>query len=107
MHHANRFLHCRLFIHTAVQPQRFCDLFSAFDNRIERGHGFLKNHRNLISPDLLHLFFLRCHQILVPVQDTSVCNLTRGIGNQLHDSQGGDALSTAALSYDTQLFSFM
>ncbi len=56
-------LPCLLPAHTAVEHERFHDLLSAAEDRVQRGHGFLEDHGDVVSPILLHLPFRELQQV--------------------------------------------
>ena len=58
-----RFLPGRSFAQAPVQPQGLADLVPDGQNRIEGGHGLLKNHGDPITPDRPHLRPFELHQI--------------------------------------------
>ena len=43
--------------HALMQPQGFRHLIANFEHRVERGHGFLKNHAHLTTAHGAHFFF--------------------------------------------------
>ena len=43
---------CLFLRHVSVQEQRFEQLIADGVHRVERGHGFLENHGNIIAPDM-------------------------------------------------------
>jgi len=50
---------------TLVQPQCLPDLVADTEDRVQGGHGFLKDHRNRFPPDFPHLFFRQAEEIMV------------------------------------------
>jgi len=45
----------RLFVHVLVDDERFHDLQSDGEHRIERGHGLLEDHGDVAAAQLAHL----------------------------------------------------
>jgi len=83
---------------------RFRDLFSDCDNRVEGGHGLLKYHGDAVTPYLLHISFRDDDKVLPSKQDLSLNNFPRWILDQAENGIGGDALAAARLPNDTQGF---
>jgi hypothetical protein len=73
-HQAQHFhgaLRCGLLAHAAVEAQRLADLPTDAEHRIERRHGFLEDHRNLVAADGAHLAFRQLQQILALEADAA------------------------------------
>ena len=72
-----------------VDEQRFEDLLFDRVKGIERGHRFLKNHRNPVAAHLPQVGFRRRHQFGPTKGDGARRMIGGGIRQQLQDRQGG------------------
>ena len=78
------------------------DLVTNRHNRIQRSHGILEDHGNLIAA---HLFqFLRCHfQYIFSIQfNLAVFDNPRRIRNQIQNRKCRGSLARAGLAHQTQ-----
>ena len=95
------FLHFRM-----VQLQTFANLLADRHDWIQRCHWLLKDHCDLLSPDLFHLRLRLFQQILSIEQDLS--SLYRGRSRQKpHQRKAGHAFAAAGFAYDPQSLSFV
>jgi len=81
-----------------VQQQDFVDLLFDAVQRIERGHRFLKDHRDAIAANPLHGSFAQRQQVLPGMQDAAAGVSGLRVGQQAQDRVGGDRLARAAFA---------
>src|SRR4029077_9175550 len=87
-----------------MQPDRFSDLFTDGEYRIERGHRLLEDHRDLLAAGLSHRFGRDVEQV-----DAAITNLARGdvarrLADQPHDAERGDAFAAAGFADHAERF---
>jgi len=58
-----------ILTNTLMNQNGLSNLVTDREHRIERGHGFLKNHGDPPPADLLHLFFIQVQEILTIEED--------------------------------------
>ena len=71
------------------------NLFTHCEDGIQRGHWFLENHADPVSPDFPHLAFTDLQKIPVLKKYFAGDNLSRRIRNELNDGVGRDAFAAA------------
>jgi len=80
------------------QAQGLRDLLPAGKHGVERGHGLLEDHRDLLAPDLPHLAGGQVHEVPAVVEDLSLHDLAGGLRDQLHHAERGHRLAAAGLA---------
>ncbi len=91
-----------------VEEDGLDDLVSDGVDGVERGHGLLEDHGDVVAADLSHLAVVEGEEIDGPFgrgrfalePDVSAVELPRGPGDELERGHGGDGLSAAGLSDD-------
>jgi hypothetical protein len=83
-------------------PDRLGQLLGDREDRVQRRHRLLEDHRDAPAPDAAQLGRRRGQQILALEQDASIRDPAGRIGNQAQHRQGGDALAAAGLADDAQ-----
>ena len=112
MGNANFFKHLQrnrlglLPFHGPVHQDGFHDLVADAEHRVERGHRFLKDHRDLGAPDAPHPFGAGGHKVQWPVpavkQDRACVDApARKIG-QPHDGARCDRFARPGFAHDGQ-----
>ncbi len=86
----------------AMQAQALAQLAPDGVDRVERGHGVLENHRNVVAANLLHLGLGHLEQRVAAVADVAALDLSRGHVDEAHDGELGDGLAGARLAHDAQ-----
>ena len=81
-----------------VRPNRFGDLHANSHHRIQRGHRFLKDHRDVVAANAAHLRFGQGQQVAILVPDATAFYPGRRCRQQSQNRQGGDALAAAGLA---------
>ncbi len=98
------------FRHPEVQHQWLGNLVANRQDRVERGHRILEDHRDPVSADVAHLAVIQrenIHSLLAVVQQNfTVDDPARRAGDQPHDRGSGHALATAGLADDAKCFTF-
>ena len=85
----------------AVHVQHFLDLLAHPQNRVQRGHRFLKDHRDPPRPQGPHLRRLGLGN-LDPFQiNRPALNFQRILGQQPHGRQRGDRFARPAFAHQT------
>src|SRR5688572_6659248 len=82
---------------------RLRDLKSHFEDGIESGHRFLKDHRNSGPADLTHLMIRELEKISAIQKNTSSDDSSRRT-NQSSDGHCRDAFATTTFAYYAQGF---
>ena len=92
------------FVHAHVDAQGFGQLVADRQNRVQRGHRFLKDHANVAPTDALHFRLRKFQQILTIEHHATVRNIG-GLGRQqAHDRQSRNRFSRSAFAYNRNHF---
>ena len=102
--HIDRLLHGRAVRHAAVQRDGFRDLMTHGLQRVQRGHRFLKNHRDVVATHPLHLPFGQCQQVVALEADFAADDAAGRTGDQAQDGQCGDTFAATGFADDAQGF---
>ena len=100
--HLDRTRQCRGLGQPLVDRHRFGDLRAHGMHWIERRHGFLEHHRDLVAADSAHLRLVQRGQVLALEVHRTLHDAPRTLRDQAHHRQGGDRFAAAALADDTQ-----
>ena len=84
-----------LVIHAEMNLQRFFDLQSDGQDRVERGHRLLEDHRNVAAANGAHVIVAEIEQVAAVEHDAALRNLAGQARQQPHDRQRGDGLARA------------
>src|SRR3990172_1900698 len=95
------------FAQPLMQLDRLADLVADGEDRIERGHRLLKDHRDLVAADLAHLLIFEPEQIPAAIEDLSADDFSRRRSDQAHDRKRSDALAAARLADQAEGFPFV
>ena len=90
-------------IHAAMIHQRFTDLETDWQYRIEACHRLLKDHRDTIAAQCPHLVFRQGQQILAFKHNLAL-NATVDLRQQAHDGESSHAFTGARLAHHSQGF---
>ena len=74
-------------------------------DRVQSGHGVLKDHGYLGAPDLTHISLAGLEQVFPFKKDLTVDHLSWRIGHQTHDGQGGGGLTGPGFTHQSQRLS--
>ena len=85
-----------------MQRDRLADLPAHREQRIERGHRLLEDHRDVVAADVLHLALGQVEQIGALEADGAVDDAPGRVGDEPQDGQRGDALAAAGLADHAQ-----
>ena len=96
--HVDRAVHRIAARQALMQRDRLADLPPDREQRIERGHRLLEDHRDAVAADVLHLAFGQAEQIGALEADRAIDDATRRAGDEAQDGQRGDALAAAGLA---------
>ncbi len=88
-----------------VDHQRLGHLTADGQNRVERGHGLLEDHRDLAAPDGPQLLLFEIEEVGLLKQDASGVDPPRRLGDQTQDGQGGDGLAAAGFADQAEALS--
>jgi hypothetical protein len=83
-----------------VLHHRLADLPPDGQERVQRGHRLLEDHRNVVAADRLHLHFAEIEQIAAIEMDGAADNTSRRARDQPQDGKRRDAFPAAALADD-------
>ena len=81
-----------------VGPQSFPQLLPHLDNRVQRGHGILEHHGDLLSPDRAEGFRGQGQQVLPLEESPSTGYLPGGFGDESQDAQHRHRLAGSGLA---------
>ena len=81
--------------------ERLRDLFSYPDDRIERGHGFLKDHADVAPPHAFHLGFGQSGKVAALKEDTPGGEAPR-FGDEAEQGQRRHALAAAGFPHEAE-----
>ena len=90
-----------------VSQHRFRDLLADAHDRIERGHGLLKNHRNARAAELTKLIRRQSGEMRgdrVAILKSDLARDYGGWRQETHDGKGGNGLSRARFADQPQHF---
>ena len=100
--HLHGLIHGLLFIHILVQGDDFGDLITDSHQGVQRGHGILEDHRDLLAADLTHILFGGFQQILAVQDDLTAQNLCGGIGQNAQYGLCNGGLAGTGLTNQAQ-----
>ena len=86
----------------AVQTKALPHLTTDLVNRVERGHGVLEDHRNVIAADVLHLLLRHIEEVATAIGHGTALNLTGRHGDEAHDGHGGHGLARAGFAHHAE-----
>ena len=95
-----------------VKPERLGDLDADLHDRVERGHGLLKDHGDVIATNAAKLESGDLEEVVVGVgllrigakKRAAALDLARRHGNEAKQREGSDALATAGFADDAEGF---
>ena len=85
-----------------VQADGFADLVADRVNRVERGHRFLEDHRDVVSAHVAHPRLGGVEQVLAGQPDRALGDPARRHRHQPHDGERGHALAAAGFTDDAE-----
>ena len=85
--------------HAEMNEQRLHDLKPDPQNRIERRHRLLEDHRDVMTADPAHLLVVELQEIAAVEHDRAGGDFG-GLGEKPHDRQRGDGLARAGFTDD-------
>src|SRR6266852_5156855 len=91
--HGHCHTHRPCLVPALVQPDRLSDLPSRAEDRIERRHRVLKDHRDLLAADLAHLDLGQFGQVAAFEPHLAADDLARAL--KAHDAQGRHRFAAA------------
>ena len=100
--HLGRLVHCIAPGQSLVQHDRLGDLSSDRHQRVQRGHRFLEDHRDVVAANGLHLAFAQLQEVDALEPDGAADDPPRRVGDEAQDGQRGDAFAAAALADHAQ-----
>src|SRR5262249_29217796 len=98
----NGLLTCLLFAQPLVQTDRLADLIAYGKYRIQRGHGFLKDHGDLVAANFTHLLVAQLEKIMPAIANLAADDLSRGRRDQPHNRKRCDTLATTGLADESE-----
>ena len=84
--------------HLAMQKQWFQQLVTDGIHRIERGHGLLKDHGNIIAPDMAYLVHGELENVAAVKLDPAADRDAAGLFKKTEDGHGGYGFARAGFS---------
>src|SRR5262249_4761356 len=85
-----------------MQVDRLADLPPHGEQRVQRGHRLLEDHRNVVAADLLHLGLAELEEVAAIKPDRAADDATRRVGNEAQDRERGHALAATRLADHAQ-----
>src|SRR3972149_5691275 len=89
-----------------MQSDRFLNLVSDREDRVEGGHRLLEDHRDPVSANLSYFFLRKIDQFLSFKKNLSTHNLSRGDGDETKDGEGRNTLPTTRFAHHAQRLAF-
>ena len=83
-----------------VLDHHFGDLGADGVDRVEAGHGLLKDHADVLAPHGAHVAIGQRHQIAAAQADGAARDLADLLGEEAHDREAGDRLARARFTDD-------
>ena len=90
-----------------MQPNGLPNLIPHCVDRVQRGHGVLKDHGDPVAPDAAKLLLAGGEQVLPLEADDAAFDPPRGLRQQPEDAQRRGGLSRAGLPHQTQRFALL
>src|SRR6266404_7645139 len=87
-----------------VQFDRLADLVANREDRIERRHRLLKNHRDLVAAYLAHRFVVELQEIPPAIDNFTADDFSRRRLDETHDRQRGHALAATRFADQAESF---
>src|SRR5262249_47099418 len=91
--------------HAKVEFEGLGKLARDGKDRVKRGHGLLKDHRNLLTPDTPHVRVGGPEQVLTIEDDSPAHRFARRVWHEAHDREGAHTLAAATFPHEAQGFS--
>ena len=90
--------------HLQVDEQRLHDLLADRQDRIERGHRLLEDHRDVAAAHLAHVVVGEIEQVAALEQDAARGDAAGVLGQKPHDGERGHRLAAAGFADDRHHF---
>jgi hypothetical protein len=87
-----------------VETNHLAHLIAHGEDRVERGHGLLKDHGNPVAPDLTHPGFGVAQKVFSLEPDLAADDLSGRLGNELDDGVRRDAFAATRFAHQPQGF---
>src|SRR5215510_5725818 len=100
--HLNGLFACLFFAQPLVQTDRLADLIAHGKYRIQRGHGLLKDHGNLVAANFTHLLVAQFEKIMPAIANLAADDLSRRRRDQPHNRKRRDTLATTGLADESE-----
>ena len=101
-HHLERARLRLLVADVLVEPDRLGDLLADREDRVERGHRLLEDHRDVVAADLRHLVLVERREVLTVEDDVRAGLDATGRVDELHDRERGHGLAAPGLTDDAE-----
>src|SRR4030042_5808293 len=92
------------FIEILVKLEGLHNLIPDRKYRVERGHRFLEDHRDVISPHPLHLLLFQFHKISSIKKELAAHYFTRGHWDQPQKREACHTLSASGFAHEAEDF---
>src|SRR5215211_2774716 len=89
-------------VETLVAANGLADLLSSGEERIEKGHRILEDHRDSATAQVFHLPLGQSRQIQVVEENATGDELAGWHGHQLHDRARGNTLPRTGLTDEAE-----
>ena len=86
-----------------MQADGLAELVADREDRVEARHGVLEDDRAAFAPEVAHLLFRPCREVLALVEDVAAFD-TAVVGQDLHDGVRGDGFAGAGLADNAENF---
>ena len=101
-HHLERAGLRLLVADVLVEPHRLGDLLADREDRVQRGHRLLEDHRDVVAADLRHRVLVERREVLAVEDDVRAGLDAAGRVDELHDRERGDGLAASGLTDDAE-----
>ena len=89
-----------LVVHAEMDLQRLDDLQPDGQDRVERGHRLLEDHRDVAAADFAHLLVIEIEQVAAVEGDSAPRDAAGQPRQQAHDRERGHRLARAGFAHD-------
>jgi len=95
-------LECLFLAVTTVQTKALAHLLTDLVDRVERRHGVLEDHGDVVTANVLHFLFTHIEQRLAAILHGAAVNLSGRHRDEAHDGHGRHGLTRTRLAYHAE-----
>src|SRR6266699_3354716 len=90
-----------------MEADGFADLLADREDRVQRGHRLLKDHRDLVAADVANLFVVELDEVVAVEDDLTRYDAAGRDRKQAQDAEGANAFAATALADDREGFTLV